>query len=576
MTTELQRDTGFSISSKLLNLFTVVFFLVYIPGLLVDVMDVDAAQYASMSQEMLGSDNWLELHNRHNHYLDKPPLLFWMSSFSMMLLGISNFAYKLPSFLFGILAVWSTIKLTQLVYDKVTSALTGLMVASSFGFFVMMNDVRTDTLLMGSFAFSLWQIMLYVKTKSWRSLVLGFMGIGLAMLAKGPLGIVMPVMALSCEFAYKRQWVNFFRWQWLVGLAIVAVVLTPMCIGLYNQFDLHPERSVNGQTGVSGLKFYFWTQSFGRITGDSEWGTKFDNGATNFFFTHTFLWAFFPWSILTVLGLAKNLIVLFKSRFRSGYLNEAFATGGFILIFLALSMSKYKLPHYIYITFPLAAIIAARFLIADVINAGRKYLEWSINGIYIFSAFAVLTGTLVIITIVFPGAPLITWAIAILMIISTVAFLIVRKSPGERAMLPLLAALIGFYFTGFSWFYPELLKYQSTNEAGRTIAELGLKEKQYYLAGNAFEHSIDFYSGVSVRQIYFDSVHVNEALKFSDTVYVFADEESYASAVNSGCSFSTVKEYDHFGVQFLTTEFLNPATRKAALRKRYLIKVYGW
>jgi hypothetical protein len=178
--------------------------------------------------------------------------------------------------------------------------------------------------------------------------------------------------------------------------------------------------------------------------------------------------------------------------------------------------------------------------------------------------------------IVFPGAPLITWAIAILMIISTVAFLIVRKSPGERAMLPLLAALIGFYFTGFSWFYPQLLKYQSTNEAGRTIAERGLKEKQYYLAGNAFEHSIDFYSGVSARQIYFDSVHVNEALKFSDTVYVFADEESYASAVNSGCSFSTVKEYDHFGVQFLTTEFLNPATRKAALRKRYLIKVYGW
>lgn len=575
MTTELQHDKSFSISPRLLTLFTVVFFIVYIPGLLVDVMDVDAAQYASMSREMLGSDNWLELHNRHNHYLDKPPLLFWMSTFSMMVFGVSNFAYKLPSFLFGILAVWSTIRLTQLIYDKVTSALAGLMVASCLGFFIMMNDVRTDTLLMGAFAFSLWQIMLYVKTKSWRSLVLGFMGIGLAMLAKGPLGIVMPVMALSCEFAYKRQWVNFFRWQWLIGLAVVALVLTPMCIGLYNQFDLHPERSVNGQTGVSGLKFYFWTQSFGRITGDSDWGTKFDNGATNLFFTHTFLWAFFPWSILTVLGLGKNLIVLFRSRFKAGYMNEAFATGGFILIFLALSMSKYKLPHYIYITFPLAAIIASRFLIADVIHGGRKVLGTVIAGLFAISAVSLAGVSILIALWIFPGAPLAVWAITILMSVAVVVFFILRKSIAERMVLPLLAGLIAFYFTGFSWFYPELLKYQSTNEAGRTIATMGLKEKEYYLAGNAFEHSIDFYSGVTASQIYFDSATVTRALSFSDTVYVFADEAAYKDAIESGCDFTTVKEYDHFGVQFLTPGFLNPDTRQQALRKRYLIKLYG-
>lgn len=576
MIEELQQEKSFSISPRLLTLFTIVFFIVYIPGLLVDVMDVDAAQYASMSREMLGSDNWLELHNRHNHYLDKPPLLFWLSTFSMMMFGVSNFAYKLPSFLFGILAVWSTIRLAQLFYDKVTSALAGLMVASCFGFFIMMNDVRTDTLLMGAFAFSLWQIMLYVKTKSWRSLVLGFMGIGLAMLAKGPLGIVMPVMALSCEFAYKRQWVNFFRWQWLVGLIVVALVLTPMCIGLYNQFDLHPERSVNGQTGVSGLKFYFWTQSFGRITGDSEWGTKFDNGATNLFFTHTFLWAFFPWSILTVLGLGKNLIVLLRSRFKAGYMNEMFASGGFILIFLALSMSKYKLPHYIYITFPLAAIIASRFLVADIIHAGRKTLAVTVGVLYAISAVSLFAGALLITGWIFPGAPVIVVAVVLLMMIAMAAFFILRKTISERIVLPVLAALIAFYFTGFAWFYPELLKYQSTNEAGRSIAAMELKEKQFYLAGNAFEHSMDFYSGVSANQIYFDSTSVSSALSFSDTVYVFADESAYEEAIKSGCSFTTLKEYDHFGVQFLTTGFLNPNTRKQSLRKRYLLKVYGW
>lgn len=576
MNTELQHDKSFSISPRLLTLFTVVFFIVYIPGLLVDVMDVDAAQYASMSREMLGSDNWLELHNRHDHYLDKPPLLFWLSSFSMMLIGVSNFAYKLPSFLFGILAVWSTIRLTQLIYDRVTSALAGLMLASCLGFFIMMNDVRTDTLLMGSFAFSLWQIMLYVKTKSWRSLILGFMGVGLAMLSKGPLGIVMPVMALSCEFAYKRQWVNFFRWQWLIGLAVVAAVIAPMCIGLYHQYDLHPERTVNGQTGVSGLEFYFWTQSFGRITGDSDWGTKFDNGATNLFFTHTFLWAFFPWSILTVLGLGKNLIVLFRSRFKSGYLNEAFATGGFILIFTALSLSKYKLPHYIYVTFPLAAIIAARFLVADVIHAARKQLAFTIAGLYILCAVLLTCISFLIIGYIFPDAPLLTWLIALLMLIAMFAFLFVRKTLTERIILPLLAALIGCYFVGFSWFYPELLKYQSSNAAGRTIASLGLKEKEYFISSNTFEHSIDFYSGVTAHYIGLDSAQINDALRVYDTIYIYTDQEGYSTIINSPCNFSTYEEYKHFGVQFLTPEFLNPSTRATREKKRYLLKVYGW
>ncbi len=575
MTTELQHDKGFSISPKLLTLFTLVFFVVYIPGLLVDVMDVDAAQYATMSIEMKDSGNWLELHCRHNDYLDKPPLLFWLSSFSMLLMGVSNFAYKFPSFLFGILAVWSTIRLTQLVYDRVTSALAGLMVASCLGFFIMMNDVRTDTLLMGSFAFSLWQIMLYAKTKSWRALVLGFMGVGLAMLSKGPLGIVMPVMALSCEFAYKRQWVNFFRWQWLVGLAIVALVIAPMCIGLYQQFDLHPERTVNGQTGVSGLEFYFWTQSFGRITGDSEWGTKFDNGATNLFFTHTFLWAFFPWSILTVIGLFKNIIVLFRSRLKPGYMNEAFATGGFILIFLALSLSKYKLPHYIYVTFPLAAIIAARFLVADVINAGRKQLAVSVAGLYILSSVMLMVISFLIVTVIFPGAPLITWLIAVLMFVAMIAFLFLRKSLTERLMLPLLAALIGCYFVGFSWFYPELLKYQSSNNAGRTIASLDLDEQEFYLSSNTFEHSLDFYSRKTAYYIGLDSAGIAAGLQKHDTIFIYTDEEGYAKMINSKCNFSTYEEYDHFGVQFLTPEFLNPATRASRLHKRYLLKVYG-
>jgi len=573
MTLEQRNDSGFTISPGILSLFTIVFFIVYIPGLLIDVMDIDAAQYASMAREMVTTGHWLELHNREANYLDKPPLLFWTSSLSMWILGVSNFAYKLPSFLFGILAVFSTIKLTELIYDRVTSALAGLMVASCLGFFIMMNDVRTDTLLMGSFAFALWQLLLYVKTKSWRSLVLGFTGIGLAMLAKGPLGIVMPAMALSCEFVYKRQWTNFFRWQWIPGLGIVVLILMPMCIGLYQQFDLHPERTVNGTTGVSGLKFYFWTQSFGRITGDSEWGTKFDNGATNLFFTHTFLWAFFPWSILTVLGVLKNCIVLVKSRFKTGYLHEMIATGGFILIFLALSASKYKLPHYIYVTFPLAAIIAARFLVADVLNPIRKNLSSMTLGFSLLFSTALFVLIALILVFIFPGASLMTWLITITLFIAAVAFWVIRKSRAERILLPLVAALMAAYFVGFSQFYPSLLNYQSTNVAGREIAKRNIPTNSFFMYHDVSSHSLDFYSRSFPAYIGLDSSSVMPKLKEFGSVYIYTDEAGYEEILSSSWKVKTVKEYPHFSVQFLTFPFLIPETRSTTLRKRYLVEL---
>ena len=60
-------------------------------------------------------------------------------------------------------------------------------------------------------------------------------------------------------------------------LALVAVFISPMVYGLYTQFDLQPNKEFELSSGmpvkgISGLQFYFWDQSFGRITGDNkEW-----------------------------------------------------------------------------------------------------------------------------------------------------------------------------------------------------------------------------------------------------------------------------------------------------------------
>ena len=74
--------------------------VVYIAGWFIDLMQEDAAQYGSIAQEMMQNGSYLQVKHRGADYLDKPPLLFWLVSFSFKLFGVHNFAYRIPSFIF--------------------------------------------------------------------------------------------------------------------------------------------------------------------------------------------------------------------------------------------------------------------------------------------------------------------------------------------------------------------------------------------------------------------------------------------------------------------------------------------
>lgn len=562
-----------NINPRYVLLFLLGLIAAFICGLGVDVMDVDASQYASMSRLMHETGNYLQVHDRNHDYLDKPPLLFWLSSFSFGIFGISNWAYKLPSFLFGLLGIYSTYALGKLLYNRQTGRMAALVLASSVAIFIIHNDIRTDTMLIGAVVFAIWQLLLWVKTKRWLNLLLGFAGIGVAMLAKGPLGLMLPVLALSCDFAYKRQWRNFFRWQWLVGLVLVALILLPMCIGLYQQFDLHPEKTVNGKTGVSGLAFYFWTQSFGRLTGASDWGTKFDNGAGPFFFVHTFLWAFLPWSVPFLLALWKSLVMLVRSRFRAGILAETATVGGFLLTFVALSASKYKLPHYIYVTLPLASIMTARYLVHDVLPGTKKWLFSSYRALFHFTSLLLLAASATVIFIVFGRA---AWPVILLWLCGALLtlYLFFRARTSESKLFyPLLVSVITTFLVGNLHFYPHLMLYQSSNVAAKMVDEKKIPEGKFYAYRGDIEFSLDFYSRRVMSYIPGGLDSLGSQLREKKTIWVYTDDTGEKEIRERGFAVGESHRLEHFGVQNLSIPFLNPATRPQTLRTRYLLEL---
>ena len=522
--------------------------VVHLLGMLcIDIMDVDAAQYASISREMLESGEFLQVQHRHADYLDKPPLLFWVTALSFKVFGISGFAFRLPSFLFLLLGIYATFRLGKMYYDRRTGQLAALVLYSSQAYFLFSHDVRTDTILANVLIFGLWQLAVFLRERTMLSVILAAVGIGLAMLEKGPIGLMVAIWALGSEIAYQRNWKAIFRWEWLIGLAVLGAVLAPMSYGLYRQF------------GWDGLEFYYWTQSFGRITGQNEWS----DDSTIFYFVHTFLWAFLPWTFFAIYGVGKSLVELIKSKLSGLQPKEVFTLGGFVITFAAMSLSHYKLPHYIFVVFPLIAIIAAR-TIWEVIDSGKGQKVFLILQWVIFSTAWLLVAVLS--AMAFSLQNWLVIIVAVLMFGASAYMLIIKRTGINQLIYSALFTIIGLNFVLNTHFYPTLLAYQSGTVAGRYIVEKQLPTESIYFFAVTM-NSLDFYSR-SIIEIA-DEKFIADA----SGIWIFTNEPGKDKLAEIGINFVVDREFDHFDVTKLSLKFLNPARRSEVVAKDYLLRI---
>ena len=192
--------------TKFEKIILLTILVVYIHNLFLDVMAVDAAQYAGISAEMAQTNSYLEVKEFGKDYLDKPPLLFWLSSTSIKLFGSSNFAYKLPSFLFLLFSLYAVYRFCILYYSSKIAKYALLILATSQAYFLITNDVRTDAILTSCVMVSCWLFGLYFSFGKIKHLIFASIFIGLAMLAKGPIGLVAILFPIGIHLIYKKQW----------------------------------------------------------------------------------------------------------------------------------------------------------------------------------------------------------------------------------------------------------------------------------------------------------------------------------------------------------------------------------
>jgi 4-amino-4-deoxy-L-arabinose transferase-like glycosyltransferase len=424
--------------------------------------------------------------------------------------------------------------------------------------------LRTDTLLTAFVILSTLQIYRFTLYKNTIDLLWGAVFVGLAMLAKGPIGLIIPAMALGGHWLLNREWKNIFKWEWLLALIVVALVLAPMSYGLYMQFDSQPDKITQMPSpkgifpveGVSGLRFFFWEQSFGRITGENVWK---DNSGP-FFFTHNFLWSFMPWALLAVFALFRKSIMELKSLFTKGK-GHFLLLSGFLLPFIALSTSQYKLPHYIFPLYPFAALITAEFIV-DAFGKNRKLDKGLIHFGALLTLIVSLSLSFVLLFWVFNVPTYLRFVLPPLAIVCIWTYFQKNKALAIVLSLAMVSALTNIVLN--SHFYPLLLKYQKGSEMAFLAKSMGAQKENtaYY---RSFVFSFDYYmqSSIPVRPAV-------ETIRSTDQ-FIFSLAEGLEDLKAASLPIDTVVRFDSYPITELTPAFLNPATRESTLVPIYLV-----
>lgn len=524
----------------------------YVIGLFVPLLDNDSAHHANIALHMYLTGDYVSLIDEGHDYLDKPHLLFWLAAGSYHLFGVTSFAYKFPSFLFTIFGVYSTYRLGKSLYNHEVGKLSSLVIASAFAFILANNDVRMEAILTASIAFATWQLVDWVNKKAFINVLGAALGLALAFSTKGLIGVFVPAVGIFFYILYKKDWTLFYHWQLLALIISFFVFISPVLYCYYLQFDLHTEKIIREKTGWSGVKFILFQQTFERYEGKSFGGA---GSKDYFFFFHSFLWAFAPWSVIAYIAVVNSI------RNVKNY--EWLTTGTFVTMAILITFSGFKLPHYINIIFPSVAVLTSGYLLEK---------SGSTKAIHRLSVIQVIICVLCLLvaTLVNTWAfPLQNWMVFVCAAVFLILFVLVLRSLKQQLQKTIVLSVLTSAFIFFllnSNFYPQLLTYQAGNELAFETRNK-VDPKNVYIWKGIYNPSFQFYSK-ELKKDFADTV-----LNQNHPVWVLTDREHLPQLKEK--NLSAMEQYIHhdYNIGTMSGKFINQNTRKQTLDSLFLIRL---
>ncbi|MGC3966172.1 MAG: glycosyltransferase family 39 protein [Pirellulales bacterium] len=369
--------------------------------------DEDEPKNAECAREMYEAGNWSVPQFNYDLRTDKPILLYWLMLAAYHVGGVSEFTARFWSALLAVGTTLLTYHLGRRLYDSRVGLWSGLAMATCLMFAVSGRAATPDSTLIFCITLTLYLFVRFggvsASPEGFRlergGYVAMYAAMGLAVLAKGPVGVVLPggILGLfllcrkqqECEGVifdpvtlaarpwYRRAAANIaqafmprrfvaatFELKPLMLLAVVGLVALPWYV------------TVGIKTNGDWIAGFLGKHNVARFTGSME-----GHGGPIVYYLFAILVGFFPWSTLLPIGIYRLVI-----RLREGAANPHRPADTFLACWAGLyvgffSLASTKLPSYVLPAYPALAIITGK-LIVERLQAPslvpRTWFRWAL------------------------------------------------------------------------------------------------------------------------------------------------------------------------------------------------------
>ncbi|MBX3110960.1 MAG: glycosyltransferase family 39 protein [Fimbriimonadaceae bacterium] len=218
--------------------------------------DLDEGFYGAVVADMLRRHDWITPTLNGAPWFEKPVLSYWLAMPSVAAFG-GEFGARLPSVVCTLAAAWVMARFARRHFGEgvalvVPVAYTGSLLAGAVGR-MMMTDPALVLCLTAAFTTFYDSLVDNPRRRLWTAFWLG-----LAVLAKGPVGLVLFALLAACIYWKCPSLRARFKGYWAVGTLIVVLVAATWYVPCY---------LVNGQDFVQ--KFLV-EQNIGRFAGGDK------------------------------------------------------------------------------------------------------------------------------------------------------------------------------------------------------------------------------------------------------------------------------------------------------------------
>ncbi len=317
----------------------------------------DEAIYAEVSKETVELNDWLTPHWNGRTWFQKSPAYFWLTALLFKAFGVSEFWARFGSALSGLGVLLLCYLIARRLYNATAGIVAVLILLSSQLFVYYARFGATDVMLTFFIVLAVYAYLRAAEDE--RYWVLAGVGCAMALMVKGPAGVVAPAV-LGVAALVDRRFASAVRSKWMwTGVAVALAIIAPWHLLMYHKY------------GGSFINDYIIAHVVNRAKSNLN---EFQRGY-GFYFT-VLRDYFSPWVYILPFGLifswrARSLIMLVLG----------------LLVFVLYTLAQTRFQWYILPAIPAFAVIVAGFVTQISMEKSRRQTAVGALGFLLLWAF---------------------------------------------------------------------------------------------------------------------------------------------------------------------------------------------